>query len=120
MSRKYKFHNKVGIYFVSFAVVYWIDLFYRETYSNTIVESLKYYIENKGMEPYCWCIMPSHLHLIFRAKDNIPDIFWGRFKEFAPKQLVTQTKESNEESRKEWMIWMFERAATKSSNVKFI
>jgi len=25
MSRKYKFNNKEGIYFVSFATVYWID-----------------------------------------------------------------------------------------------
>jgi len=32
MSRKYKFHNKEGIYFVSFAVVYWIDVFIREAY----------------------------------------------------------------------------------------
>ena len=118
MSRKYKFHNKEGIYFVSFAVVYWIDLFIREAYSNTIVESLKYCIENKGMELYCWCVMPSHLHLIFRAKDNNPDVLLGRFKEFTSKQLVAQIKESNEESRKEWMIWMFERAASKSSNVK--
>gem|GEM_PF-6318725 len=25
MSRKYKFYNKEGLYFVSFATVYWID-----------------------------------------------------------------------------------------------
>mgnify|MGYP003582277094 CR=1 FL=1 len=27
MSRKYKFHNKEGLYFVSFATVFWIDVF---------------------------------------------------------------------------------------------
>jgi putative transposase len=32
MSRKYKFHNKQGLYFVSFATVYWIDVFIREEY----------------------------------------------------------------------------------------
>ncbi len=30
MSRKYKFNNKEGIYFVSVATVYWIDVFIRE------------------------------------------------------------------------------------------
>ncbi|MEM6737238.1 MAG: transposase, partial [Bacteroidota bacterium] len=30
MSRKYKFHNKEGLYFISFAVVYWIDVFVRD------------------------------------------------------------------------------------------
>ena len=32
MSRKYKFHNKEGVYFVNFAVVYWIDVFICEAY----------------------------------------------------------------------------------------
>lgn len=32
MSRKYKFHNKEGVYFVSFASVYWMDVFVREHY----------------------------------------------------------------------------------------
>jgi len=27
MSRKYKFHNKEGLYFVSFATVYWLESF---------------------------------------------------------------------------------------------
>ena len=30
MSRKYKFHNKEGLYFVSFATVYWLDVFTRQ------------------------------------------------------------------------------------------
>lgn len=27
MSRKYKFHDKEGLYFVSFATVYWLDVY---------------------------------------------------------------------------------------------
>lgn len=52
MSRKYKFHNKEGLYFISFATVYWIDVFTREEYFNTIVESLQFCKANKGMEIY--------------------------------------------------------------------
>ncbi len=29
MSRKYKFHEKEGAYFISFATIFWIDLFTR-------------------------------------------------------------------------------------------
>ena len=50
MSRNYKFHNPEGIYFVSFAVVEWIDVLSREEYKNIIVDSLNYCQKEKGME----------------------------------------------------------------------
>ncbi|RNL55371.1 REP-associated tyrosine transposase [Pedobacter jejuensis] len=118
MSRKYKFYNKEGLYFVSFATVYWIDVFVRPLYNDVLVESLNYSITNLGLELYCWCIMPSHVHLIFKAKDNNPDKVLGRIKEHTSKTLVKAIKENSQESRKEWMLWMFERAGLKSSNVK--
>ncbi|WP_316785932.1 REP-associated tyrosine transposase [Pedobacter frigiditerrae] len=118
MSRKYKFHNKEGLYFVSFATVNWIDVFVRPLYCDILVDSLNYSKPNLGLELYCWCIMPSHVHLIFRAKDNNPDKILGRIKEYTSKQLVKAIRENGQESRKEWMLWMFERAGSKSSNVK--
>ncbi len=67
MSRKYKFGEKEGAYFISFATVYWIDVFTRVDYFDTIIESLDLCRKNKGMEIYGYCIMPSHIHLIFRS-----------------------------------------------------
>jgi len=67
MSRNYKFHNKEGIYFVSFATVFWIDVFVRRVYFDYIVENLNNCIEKKGMIVFAWCIMPSHLHLMFKS-----------------------------------------------------
>ena len=87
MSRKYKFHNTAGMYFVSFATINWIDVFVREDYFNVVVESLGYCRANLGMELFCWCIMPSHVHLIFRAKENNPSQVLGRFKEHTSKIL---------------------------------
>ena len=118
MSRKYKFHNKEGLYFVRFATVYWIDVFIREDYANTIINSLDYCRKNKGLEIYGWCIMPSHLHLVIRAKENNPEKVLGRFKEFTSKQLRQQIEENPQESRKEWMLKLMQHAASKSSNVK--
>ena len=118
MSRKYKFLNKQGLYFVSFAVVFWIDVFVREHYSAIVVDSLDYCRKNKGLEIYCWCIMPSHVHLIMRARENNPDKLVGQVKEFTSKRLVKAIEQHPQESRKEWMLWMFSRAGSKSSNVK--
>lgn len=118
MSRKYKFHNKEGIYFVSFALVYWIDLFVRKEYFDIIIESLDYCRKNKGLEIYCWCIMTSHLHLIIRVKENNPEKVLGRFKEFTSKKLRKAIQDNKKESRREWLLAMFKRAGLKSSNVK--
>jgi putative transposase len=118
MSRKYKFLNKEGLYFVSFATVNWIDVFIRPIYNDIVVESLTHCRNNLGLEVYCWCIMPSHIHMIYHANDNNPEIILGRFKEHTAKQLTKAISSNIQESRKEWMLWMLKRAAAKSSNVK--
>lgn len=118
MSRKYKFHNPQGLYFVSFATVYWIDVFVRQIYCDILVESLNYGIKHTGLEVYCWCIMSNHVHLIFKAKNNDPAKILGRIKEHTSKKLVKAITENIRESRREWMLCMFKRAALKSSNVK--
>ena len=64
MSRKYKFYNPQGVYFVSFATVNWIDVFTRPQYKNTVVDSLNYCIEEKGLVVYAWVIMSNHVHLV--------------------------------------------------------
>ena len=118
MSTKYKFHNPEGIYFVSFATVYWIDLFIRETYFQIMIDSLKYCIESKGLSLYSWCIMPSHIHLIFSSLENEPGKVLGNLKTFTSKALQKEILESNGESRKEWMLLMFRQAGLQNSNVK--
>jgi putative transposase len=118
MSRKYKFHNPEGLYFVSFAVVYWLDIFVRRDYQEIIIDSLNYCIEHKGMEVFCWCLMPSHMHIIFRAKHNNPTDIIRDFKTFTSKNVQNAIFENPKESRKEWLLWIMERAGCNNSNVK--
>ena len=73
MSRNYKFHNSEGLYFVSFAVVGWLDVFTRNEYKDLIVESLQFCQQKKGMEIHAWCIMTNHVHLIFRRDGDMDD-----------------------------------------------
>jgi putative transposase len=117
MSRKYKFKNEEGAYFISFAIVNWIDVFTRDIYFSCIVESLDFCRKNKGMEIYGYCIMPSHMHLIFRSSNNDPSGLIRDFKGFTSKKMINLIRDNTQESRKEWLLWMLERAGKKNSNL---
>lgn len=108
MSRNYKFHNPEGVYFVSFAVVEWVDVFTRNEYKDIIVESLDFCQKNKGLEIFAWCVMSNHVHLIIRAKEGyiLQDIMRD-FKKFTSKKIISAIKENPQESRKEWLINKF-------------
>jgi len=118
MSRKYKFHNESGAYFISFATVYWLDVFTRQIYFNVLEESIDYCRAEKGMEIFTYCFMPSHVHLIFRSGNEDPSGLIRDFKGFTAKKLIKTIEENPQESRKEWLLWMMERAGKKKSNVK--
>jgi REP element-mobilizing transposase RayT len=116
MSRNYKFYNKEGLYFVSFATVFWIDVFVRPLYFECLVKNLNYCVQKKGMEIYSWCIMPSHVHLIFKSTVQKPEELLRDFKSFTSKEMIKLIKENPQESRKDWLINSFRKAALNNSN----
>lgn len=116
MSRKYKFHDNDKLYFISFAVVYWIDFFIREEYYQELIKSWEFSIEKKGLQIYGWCIMTSHVHMIIGTTGNKLDEIVGEMKSYTSVQFKKIIKEHPQESRKEWMMWMFERAGKRNSN----
>jgi REP element-mobilizing transposase RayT len=95
MSRNYKFHNPDGVYFISFAVVKWLDVFTKIEYKDILLESFRYCQKEKGMEIFAWCIMTNHVHLIFRSiNGQKPELLLGDFKRFTSKAIV-QTIQKN-------------------------
>ena len=108
MSRKYKFHNPEGVYFVSFAVQDWVDVFTRNEYKNILVENLKFCQEHKRLEIFAWCIMTNHVHLIIRAGGDIllSDILRD-YKKFTSKTIIQAITDNIQESRKEWLLQQF-------------
>jgi REP element-mobilizing transposase RayT len=71
------------------------------------------------MEIIAWCIMTNHVHLIFRVvNDGQPQLVLGDFKRFTSKALIKAIKENNRESRREFLLEQFKKAAESSSNVK--
>ena len=69
------------------------------------------------MEIYGYCIMTNHIHLIFRSSLNDPSGLIRDFKGFTSRKLLKMIEENAQESRRDWMLWMFERAGKKNSNV---
>ena len=116
MGRKYAFRKHDELYFVSFATVNWLDVFVRRLYCEIVVDSLRYCIANKGLELYAWCIMSSHVHLIISsAEGNLSGIIRD-LKRHTSKALLKAIAENQQESRRQWMLWMFERAGRRNPN----
>jgi len=92
MSRNYKFHNPDGVYFVSFAVIEWLDVFTRNDYKDIVVDSLRYCQQEKGMEIFAWprgLGVTNHVHLIFRSSGKQkPELLLGDLKRFTSKAIV--------------------------------
>ena len=118
MSTKYKFLNPEGIYFISTATVNWMDIFTRRVYKEIVIDSLKYCMDEKGLIVYSYVIMSNHIHLIIGKHKNevsFPEIIRD-FKKFTAMNLIKSIKENPQESRREWILWMMERAGKKNGN----
>ena len=106
----YFIKDQNAVYFLTFTVVDWVDVFTRKEYKVVVADSLNYCIANKGLEVYAWCLMSNHLHLVCRAKENyrISDIIRD-FKKFTAKAIL-EIIETEPESRRDWMLYRFEFA----------
>jgi putative transposase len=120
MSTKYKFNDQDQLYFISFSVVNWIDLFIRNEYKQIVLDSWKYCQTHKGLEIYSWCIMSSHIHMIIGTHGEKLENIMRDMKKHTSVELRNAIQQHPGESRREWMLWMMERERKKSSqNLKF-
>lgn len=105
-------------YFLTLTVVNWIDVFTRKNHRDAIINSLKYCQKEKGLVVFAYCIMSNHIHMItnttepFLLKDTVRD-----FKKCTSKKIIDQIL-TEPESRKEWMLKLFEQEAEPSKRHK--
>ncbi len=119
MSTKYKIRDQTKLHFITFAVVEWVDVFTRRVYKNVLIDSLKYCQANKGLLLYAWCIMSNHVHLIISSKEGYKQEDLIRdFKKYTSKAVLKLLEENKQESRKNWMLWIFKKAGERNSNNK--
>src|SRR6185503_2332410 len=116
MSSKYKFHDQDKLYFVSFAVVNWIDLFIRNEYKDIMIASWNHCQLEKGLEIYGYCIMTSHIHMIIGTHGANLEHIMRDMKRHTSIALRQAIERHPAESRREWMLWMMKRAGTKNNH----
>ena len=107
MSEKYKTDSD-GLYFVTFSVVSWIDVFTRREYQDILTDSIAYCQQHKNLIIYCYCIMPSHVHFITYSENGEISNVLRDLKSYTAKQIIKAIEENPRESRKEWMLNKFE------------
>lgn len=97
------------VYFVTLTVVGWIDVFTRYEYVQELINNLKYCQKNKGLKIYTYVIMSNHMHMIASVENGTLGAFLRDFKSYTSKKIIELIKNSTIESRKDWMLELFER-----------
>lgn len=115
MSEKYKIRDQEKIYFITFAVEQWVDVFTRNEYKDILLENLRYCQREKGLEVYAWCIMTNHVHMAIGSdgRNKIEEIVRD-FKKYTSVVLSKEIDVNQKESRRDWILSIFREAAAKS------
>lgn len=101
--RNYKIHDQEDLHYLTYATVCWVDVFTRPTYTDILVESLRYCQQAKGLELFAWSIMSNHVHFIVRPGHKLQDIM-SDHKRFTAKAVVKAIEENPQESRRVWLL----------------
>ena len=117
MSIGYKIDEKDGIYFLTFQIVEWVDIFTRKIYRDLVLESLNYCIQSKGLVIYAFVIMSNHIHLPVESQTEDLSGTIRDFKKFTSKKII-EIIESGGESREQWMLDIFRKATLKHNHNK--
>ena len=114
---RYYIKDQQAVYYLTFTVIDWLDIFTRKSYKYIVTDSLNYCIEKKGLVIYAWVIMSNHLHLIGKAKEgyNLSEIIRD-FKKFTAKKILQQIK-TMPESRRDWLLDKFELAGKRLQRI---
>ncbi len=114
MGRKYAIGDNRQLYFVTFTVVHWIDIFIREEYRKIIYDSIKYCQTNKELEVYGYCIMTSHIHMMIGTETGVLSDIIRDFKSFTSRQIRKEIENNLQESRREWLLKLLYEAGNQN------
>jgi REP element-mobilizing transposase RayT len=105
-------------YYLTLTIVDWVDVFTRKNHRDAVIESFKYCQKEKGLIIYAYCIMSNHIHLVANTDEpfHLSDVMRD-FKKFTAKKILAQIQ-NEPESRREWMLKLFEEHATSSQKHK--
>ncbi len=97
------------MYFVTFTVHQWVDVFSRKQYIEILIDSLKFCQTKKGSKIYAWVVMSNHVHLILRSDDNKLSDIIRDFKKYTSTKIVKAIQENKKENRRSWLLWLLKK-----------
>lgn len=100
MSTGYKIAEKDGLYYLTFQIVGWVDLFTRKIYRDIAIDSFKYCQQNKGLSLFAYVIMSNHIHFLAQSESNDLSGTIRDFKNYTSKKILEVINDGIE-SRKE-------------------
>ncbi len=118
MGESYQIRNPQGLYFLTFQVVGWADIFTRKIYRDLLIDSLDFCRKQKGLKLHAYVIMSNHVHCILSSENNLSDIVRD-FKKHTSKTILKQI-ENPTESRREWLKLIFKYHAKYNKRVRLV
>ncbi len=106
MSTVYKINDQEGVYYLTFQIVGWVDIFTRKIYRDIVIDSFKYCQEQKGLEIYAFVIMSNHIHILARSAVGDLSGTIRDFKNYTSKKFL-EVIHDKKESRRDWMNVVF-------------
>ncbi len=110
--------DQYGIYYLTFTIVGWADIFTRPECRQIIIDSLVHCKTSKGLTLYAYVIMSNHIHLIASTQESSEgmSVFIRDFKKFTARHIINWFLTSKKESRKDWMTSVLSAYGQKNSN----
>ena len=107
MGEAYQIRDQEALYFLTFQVVGWADVFSRKKYRDIVLDSFSYSRKNRGLELFAYVIMTNHVHVIMRSKEgNLSEIVRD-IKRFTSRQIMKGIHNNPKESRRSWLELVF-------------
>jgi REP element-mobilizing transposase RayT len=106
MKEGYQFRDKTGIYFLTFTIVDWVDLFSRKIYRDILIESLNFCIKKKHAIVYGYVIMTNHMHIILQSEAGDISGLVRDYKKWTAIKLI-EAVQGEPESRRDWLLHRF-------------
>ncbi len=107
MSTGYKIQEQDALYYLTFQIVGWVDIFTRKVYRDIAIDSFKYCQQNKSLELYAYVIMSNHIHLMARSASGDLSGTIRDFKNYTSHKFI-ENIQTGIESRSDWMKVVFE------------
>ncbi len=110
----YAIRNQAGVYFLTFQVVFWMDVFTRQSYRDIVMDSFIYCRSTKALKVHAFVIMSNHVHCILSSGREDLSGAIRDLKRHTSKAIMEQIMTSTE-SRRLWLWHQMKFAASRHS-----